>query len=103
MDTELLNRTARRVIGTGTTIRRNALHILADTLTATNHYILKAANILDWTLMATGTTAKASAEEVMRVHHEKVKIRTTYPKNNAYGPAIYFDTQVPAIQWRKPL
>ena len=57
IDTELLNRAARRAIGTGVTVWRVALHIMADTRTATNRHILRAANILDLTLRATGTAA----------------------------------------------
>ena len=38
LDTDLLNKAAIRIIGTGITVRRKILHMLADTRAMKNHY-----------------------------------------------------------------
>ena len=62
--TTIINRAARKVIGTGPTIRREILYALADMRSINNHFILKVANILDRTLRATGTAAEKKAKQV---------------------------------------
>ena len=59
VDTTILNKAARKVVGAGPTIRTEILYALADMRSMTNHYILKVANILDRTLREKGTAAES--------------------------------------------
>ena len=61
VDTKMLNPVARRVAAAGYSIRREVLFILADIRSARNHYLLKAANVLDRTLRAARTQARKMA------------------------------------------
>ena len=61
LDRAVLNKTARKVVGTNQTMRLEILMILADMRSTWNHYIIKTANILDRILRASGTTARRSA------------------------------------------
>ena len=63
MDSDVMNKAGRKVIGTGITIRREIMHILADTRTVTNHYLMKTANMVDRVLRAEGTTAQEKLRE----------------------------------------
>ena len=69
VDTRVLNRAARRVVGTGPTIRREIMHVIADTRSFHNHHILKGANILDRVLRAKGTTAQRNADQYLNKHY----------------------------------
>ena len=63
LDKVALNPAARTIAGAGFATRRKTLHVMADTMTMINHYILKTANMLDRTLKAEGTYAKTNVEE----------------------------------------
>ena len=99
LDAILLNRAARRVIGTGITVRREILHMLADTRTATNRYILKTANILDRTMRATGTTAKDTAEKNLNLHYAKTDEKDSKKDKEIGNHTI---TIVSKRQWKSP-
>ena len=71
VDTTILNKAARKVVGTGPTIRREILFALADMKSMTNQYILKAANLLDRTLRAKGTTAEQAARLLCMEHYSQ--------------------------------
>ena len=67
MDTSLINKAARSIVGTNIAMREETLMALADVKSTYDHYMLKTANIFDRTLRAEGTTAqKRAAEEINR-------------------------------------
>ena len=47
LDTQVLNRTARRVAGAGFSVGRGIFSTLADLRTAHNRFLLKTANVFD--------------------------------------------------------
>ena len=60
IDSQIINKTARKVIGVAAPIRREIMHILADTRSFSNHFVLKAANMVDRVCIAEGATARAN-------------------------------------------
>ena len=76
-----------------------ALRILADARPATNHYVSKAANILDRTMRAKGTTAKGAADKTIREHYEAAGPRRHSQERGAESNVI---PRVPAIQLKTP-
>ena len=70
LDRAVLNETARKVAGTNITIWLETLMILSDMRNATNHYILKTANVPDRILRAEGAAARRSAIESIKDEYE---------------------------------
>ena len=71
IDRAVINKTARKVIGTNMTIRIETLMMLADMRNAMNHYLLKTANILDRVLRASGPTARKTSLAIVREKYEE--------------------------------
>ena len=75
IDKATMNTSARKITGTGYTTRRETLHIMADTRTMTNHFVLKTANMLDRVLRAEGANAKTKAEEFTKRYYKQQERR----------------------------
>ena len=58
IDSGVMNKAARKVLGAGATIKREVTHTMADAKAVTNHYLLKTANMVEKVFWATGTTAR---------------------------------------------
>ena len=67
VNTGILNPVARKIAGFGITVRREVLYTLADLQSASNHYLLKTANVFDRTLRAKNTQAQAHLLEFLKV------------------------------------
>ena len=81
IDTGLLTRVSRRIVGTGPTARREILHALADAKSFNNHYIQKSANVLDRVLCSTGTSARLATINFLHKHYHINSLDATYIQN----------------------
>ena len=61
IDTQILNRAARKVVGTNITMRIESLMMLADLNGVMDHYIVKNACLMDRIMRARGTAAQDNA------------------------------------------
>ena len=68
IDSMILNKAARKIIGTSIAVRREVMHIMADTRSFGNHHSLKTANIVDRAYRAEGTNAQ---KNVIRLNNEE--------------------------------
>ena len=66
IDTNILRRAARRIVGANITMRVADMVVLADVRTAQNRFVLKSANITDRILRARETAAQRTAETKYR-------------------------------------
>ena len=74
IDTLSLKQAARRVVGANVTMRSEKTTFPADIASASNHYIAKAANVLDRVRRAEGTAADWPRRKTLRVHQEEADI-----------------------------
>ena len=65
IDRCILNPVARRVAGVGMSVRREVLYSLADPRSVQNHYVLKAANVIDRMLRAKGAQAQQHLQQYL--------------------------------------
>ena len=98
----ILNPVARRVAGVGMSVRREVLYTLADMKTVHNHFILKAANVMDRILRAKGTQAQHDMQQFLDERQKPWKIwRPDRPLIQIKGSDKSAITQENIACWRK--
>ena len=90
-----LTKAARNTVSTGTTIRREIVHVLADTRSFRNHYILKSANVVDRVLRAQGSSAPKQLKQFISNRDNIGADERQHPQDTEpEGGVILYETNI---------